>query len=215
MKRWWVPAAVVLLFGVVAATAAGAEWREVGVQVELTLQPLYANGAAHWNFDLGGYALVFLNEGWSLRASAGFDVLNVGPYASLAALRTVVDNVFLEGAVTFQWSFRSSTPTATAGAGIRFMGASSASARSQLAIFPASWTLSSISGAPLAFSFSPSFTVDGAIVLETGLLFGEAATVTFHRVPSLSVQAVWPIGGGWMLSTRLTTHLGFDVPETP
>jgi hypothetical protein len=205
---------LVILIGM-AASAQAMQVREFGARFDLTLQPLYAAGEVHWNFDLGAYALLDLNGAWGVRASAGFDVLNAGPYASLGAIRTVVEHVYLEGDVTLQWSFHASTPTVVADAGIRFTGDPDGSVRSQLAIFPASWTLAAASGAPTSFSFSPSFTVYGAVVLETGLLVGEAATVTFLRVPSLSVQPVFAIGGGWMLATRFTTNLGLDLPEAP
>ncbi len=76
-------------------------------------------------------------------------------------------------------------------------------------------TSDSVAGAPLTFSFSPSFTVGGGFALETGLEFGEAITLTFLPIPATAAQPVLPVGAGWMLSTRLTTHLGLDFPAAP
>jgi hypothetical protein len=101
----------------------------------------------------------------------------------------------------------------TAAAGARFAG-SSDGLFYQVAAFPVSWTLASVAGAPATFSFSPSFTVGGGFELETGLRFGEDVTVTFRPIPS-SARPVVPVGAGWMLSTRLTSHLGFDMGTAP
>ncbi len=205
-----------LLFIAVAAavSAQAMDVREVGVRIDLALQPLYENGAARWDFAVGGYALVDISGAWTVRAGAGYDLLGAGPYLSLGAARSVTEHIWLEGDVSYQWSFSASGPTIAADAGIRFTGPATGTTRSELAIFPASWTLASRQGAPLAFAFSPSFTLYGAVAPGSDLLFGEAVTVTFLRVPSPSVQPVWDIGGGWMLAARLATHFGYIVPAT-
>ncbi len=214
MRMRWTVAGIVL--AVVAFSAAGSavELLQVGVRIDLGLHPLKVGGAARWDFAVGGYGLVHLNEGWGARASVGYSVANAGPYASLGVARAVVENVLLEGDVTFQWNFRDRSSTANLDAGVRFRSRPESQQRSSLAIFPASWTLNTASGRPALFSFSPSFTAEAALVLDVGLLAGAAITVGFLRVPTGDDQPVWPIGDGWMLSTRLTPHIAY-VPAHP
>jgi hypothetical protein len=214
MKGRRILATVMVIVVCAGASAAAAELREVGLRIDLTLQPLYADSQVHWNFDVGGYALMAFNAGWAVRASAGFDVLNAGPYVGIGLLRAIGSSFALEGDLTMQWTFGSAAPVTTAAAGARFAG-SAGGLFYELAAFPASWTLASVAGAPAAFSFSPSLTVGGGFALETGLEFGEAITVTFLPLPATAARPVLPVGAGWMLSTRLTTHLGLDLPATP
>ncbi len=205
-RRWIVVAALVLAFGCGTAAQA-ADLREVGMRVDLTLQPLYAGEDIHWNFDLGMYALVAFGAGWAVRASAGFDVMSAGPYAGIGVLRAIGSHLAIEGDLLIQWTFGASTPVAVAGAGARYAG-SADNLFYQLAVFPVSWTFASTAGAPAVFSFSPSVTAGGGFIVDTGLEFGEAITVTFHRIPSLAVRPILPIGSGWMLSTRFTSNFG-------
>jgi hypothetical protein len=214
MKRRWGSALLMVMVICIGIAAAAADLREAGLRIDLTLQPLYTNTQVHWNFDVGAYALMAFDAGWAVRASAGFDVLSAGPYVGIGLLRAIGSSFALEGDLTMQWTFGNAAPVTTAAAGARFAGASGGLFY-ELAAFPASWTLASIAGAPATFSFSPSFTVGGGFVLETGLKFGEAITLTFLPIPATAAQPVLPIGAGWMLSTRLTTHLGLDFPATP
>jgi hypothetical protein len=204
---------VLVLTAGVACSAVALDVLEVGVRIDLALQPVRVGTAVHWDFAVGGYGLVRLDEGWGGRASAGYDVLNAGPYVSLGLARAVMSNVLLEGNVTFQWNFRESVSAANLDAGVRFTSGPGSAQRTSLAIFPASWTLNMATGQPTAFSFSPSFTAEGALVIGTGLLVGEAVTATFLRLPSLADQPVLALGGGWMLATRFTTRFGY-VPPT-
>jgi hypothetical protein len=212
MKGRWARVAVALALAVLGAgvAAGAAEVREVGLRVDLSLQPLYAGSEVHWNFDIGAYALVAFNPTWGVRASAGFDVLSAGPYVGVGLLRALGPHLALEGDILVQWSFASPTPVATAGAGARFAGAGGGLFY-QLAAFPVSWTLASVAGAPAMFSFSPSFTVGGGFELATGLQFGQAATITFLRIPPLAVRPVLSAGAGWMLSARITSNLGWNL----
>ena len=204
---------MVVLVGIVGSAQA-ASVREVGLRVDLTLQPLYAGSEVHWDFDVGAYALIEFSDAWATRVSAGFDVLSAGPYLGVALLRGLGAGFTLEGNLLIQWRFSSSVPVATAEAGVRVAGAAGGLFY-ELAAFPASWTLASVAGASATFSFSPSVTVGGGFELATGLQFGEAVTLTLLRVPSLSVRPVWPIGGGQMLSMHFATHLGYEFPVTP
>jgi hypothetical protein len=205
---------VLVLTAGIACLAMAMDISEVGVRIDLALQPFRVGSAIHWDFVVGGYTLVRFNEGWGARASAGYDVLNVGPYLSLGLARTVVESVLLEGDVTFQWNFLKRSSVASLDAGVRFISGPRSAQHTSLAIFPTSWTLNMATGQPTSFSFSPSFTAEGALVLETGLLVGEAVSVTFLRVPSLADQPVLALGGGWMLATCLTTRIGY-APPTP
>jgi hypothetical protein len=205
---------VLILTVGVACTAAAMDILEVGVRIDLALQPLRVGSAIHWDFAVGGYTLVRFNEGWGARASAGYDVLNAGPYLSFGLARSVVTSVLVEGNVTFQWNFLQRSSAANLDAGVRFTSGPGSPQHTSLAIFPASWTLNMATGQPTAFSFSPSFTAEGALVLGTGLLVGEAVSATFLRVRSLADQPVWPLGDGWMLAARFTTRFGY-VPPTP
>lgn len=202
---------VVALLGL-ALTGQAAELREVGLRLDLTLQPLYAGDVVHWNFDIGGYALLALGPGWGVRASAGFDVLSVGPYVGIGLLRAVGSSLAVEGEALIQWTFGVSTPVATAGVGARWVGGGD-SLIVQLAAFPLNWTLSSIAGAPAMFMFSPSVTVGGGFALVTGLEFGQALTLKFLAAPP-GARAVLPMGG-WMVSTRWTSLLGLAIASTP
>ncbi len=204
--------ALVVLIGI-ASSVHAAELREVGLRVDLTMQPVYAGSEIHWNFDVGGYALFAFSAGWAVRASAGFDVLSAGPYVGIGLLRALGSSIALEGDVVIQWTFGQPTPVTTAGAGARFAG-SAGGIFYEVGAFPVSWTLASVAGAPAAFSFSPSFTVGGGFALETGLRFGEDITLTFLPVPS-AARPVMPIGAGWMSSVRLTSRLGFDLGTAP
>ena len=204
---------LVLVLGAgVACSAAAMDVLEVGVRIDLALQPLRVGSAVHWDLAVGGYGLVRLDESWGGRASAGYDILKAGPYLSLGLARTVTANILLEGNMSLQWNFRERSSTANFDAGARFRSNPGALQRWSLAIFPASWTLDMVTGQSTAFS--PNVTADVAVQSETGLLFGEAVTVTFLRVPSLAGQPVIALGGGWMLATRLTTRIGY-VPPTP
>jgi len=203
---------VLVLTAGVACSATAMDVLEVGVRIDLTLQPLRVGSAVHWDFAVGGYGLVRFNEGWGAHASAGYDVLNAGPYLSLGLARTVTANVLLEGDMSLQWNFRERSSAARVDAGVRFRSSPGALQRWSLAIFPASWTVDMSTGQSMAFS--PNVTADVAVQSETGLLFGEAVTVTFLHVPSLADQPVIALGGGWMLSTRFATRVGY-VPPTP
>ncbi len=214
MERNRIGLLVVILTAAIAVAGHSAELLEVGARIDLSLEPLRLGGNVRWNFAVGGYALVRLNEGWGVRASAGYNLLNAGPYVSVGVARTVVESVLLEGDLNFYWNSRERRSSAALDAGVRFRSRPSSDQRSSLAIFPASWTLNMATGRATSFSFSPSFTAEAALVLETGLLIGGAAGITFLRVPSLMDEPAWPIGGGWMLSTRLTTHIGY-VPSGP
>jgi hypothetical protein len=205
---------VLVLTASVACSAAAMSILEAGVRIDLALQPLRVGSAIHWDFAVGGYTLVRLNEGWGVRASAGYDVLNAGPYLGLGLARTVVESVLIEGNVTFQWNFRQRSSAATLDAGVRFASGPESAQHTSLAIFPASWTLNMATGQPTAFTFSPSFTAEGALVLGTGLVVGEAISAAFLRVPSFADQPVLALGGGWMLATRFTTRFGY-VPPAP
>jgi hypothetical protein len=205
---------VLLLTVGVACAAAAMDLLEVGVRIDLALQPLRVGNAIHWDFAVGGYGLVRFNEGWGARAAAGYDVLNAGPYLSLGLSRSVVASVLVEGNVTFQWNFLKRSSAANLDAGVRFTSGPGSLQHTSLAIFPASWTLNMATGQPTSFSFSPSFTAEGALVLGTGLLVGEAVSAMFLRVRSLADQPVWPLGDGWMLATRFTTRFGY-VPSSP
>ncbi len=213
MKGRWILAVVMLVVVCTGMSADAVNLLEAGLRVDLTLQPAYAGSEIHWNFNVGGYALLAFNAGWAIRASGGFDVLNAGPYAGVGLLRALGSSLVLEGDIVIQWTFGQSTPVTTAGAGARFAG-SSGGIFYEVAAFPAGWTLASVAGAPAAFSFSPSFTVGGGFTLETGLRFGEDVTMTFLPVPP-AARPVLPVGAGWMLSTRLTSHLGFGTGTAP
>jgi hypothetical protein len=205
---------VLVLTAGVACSATAMDVLEVGVRIDLALQPLRVGSSIHWDFAVGGYGLVRFNEGWGAHASAGYDVLNAGPYLSLGLARSVADSVLLEGDVTVQWNFLKRSSAANVDAGVRFTSGPGSAQHTSLAIFPASWTLNMATGQPTSFSFSPSFTAEGALVLETGLLVGEAVSAAFLRVPSLADQPVLALGGGWMLAARLTTRFGY-APPTP
>ena len=114
--------------------------------------------------------------------------------------------------MSLQWNFRERSSAAKVDAGVHFRSSPGALQRWSLAIFPASWTVDMATGQSTAFS--PNVTADVTVQSETGLLFGEAVTVTFLRVPSLADQPVIALGGGWMLSTRFATRVGY-VPPTP
>ena len=205
---------VLVLAAGVACSATAMDVLEVGVRIDLALLPLRVGSAVHWDLAVGGYGLVRLSESWGGYAAAGYDILNAGPYLSLGLARTVTANVLLEGDMSLQWNFRERSSAAKVDAGVRFRSSPGALQRWSLAIFPASWTLNMATGQPTSFSVSPSFTAEGALVLETGLLVGEAVSATFLRVPSLADQPVLALGGGWMLAARLTTRFGY-VPPTP
>lgn len=211
--RWRRVGAVVVAvaFGL-AGLGHAADVREVGLRIDLTLQPLYAGDAVRWNFDLGGYARIALAQGWGVRATAGFSVLSAGPYLGIGLLKAIGSSTALEGDVRLQWTFGTGTPVTTAGAGIRLAGTADGLIY-QLAVFPVSWTLAPVAGAPAAFAFSPSFTAGGGFSLATGLEFGQAITVTFLSAPP-GGRPVLPVGG-WMLSTRLTSHLGLAMLAAP
>jgi len=203
---------VLVLTAGVACSATAMDVLEVGVRIDLALLPLRVGSAVHWDLAIGGYGLVRLSESWDGYAAAGYDILNAGPYLSLGLARTVTANVLLEGDMSLQWNFRERSSAAKVDAGVRFRSSPGALQRWSLAIFPASWTLDMATGQSTAFS--PNVTADVALQSETGLLFGEAVTVTFLRVPSLADQPVIALGGGWMLSTRFATRVGY-VPPTP
>jgi len=203
---------VLVLAASVACSAAAMDVLEVGVRIDLALQPLRVGSAVHWNLAVGGYGLVRLSESWDGYAAAGYDILDAGPYLSLGLARTVTTNVLLEGDMSLQWNFRERSSTARVDAGVRFRSSSGALQRWSLTAFPASWTVDMATGQSTAFS--PNVTVDAAVQSKTGLLVGEAVTVTFLRVPSLAGQPVIALGGGWMLATRLTTRIGY-VPPAP
>jgi len=209
MRRRWILATAALGLLCVGVAAESAGLREIGLRIDLTLQPLYANNEVHWNFNIGGYALVTFGPGWGLRASAGFDVLHAGPYLGIGALRALSPRLLVEGDLTMQWGGAARTPITTAGAGLRLAGAVPGGLAYQLAVFPVSWTLASVAGAPATFSFSPSFTVGGGFLLETGFQFGEAVTMTFLQAPAAAAP-VLPLGEGWMLSARLTSNFGMN-----
>ena len=203
---------VLVLTAGVACSATAMDVLEVGVRIDLALLPLRVGSAVHWDLAIGGYGLVRLSESWDGYAAAGYDILNAGPYLSLGLARTVTANVLLEGDMSLQWNFRERSSAAKVDAGVRFRSSPGALQRWSLAIFPASWTVDMATGQSTAFS--PNVTADVALQSETGLLFGEAVTVTFLRVPSLADQPVIALGGGWMLSTRFATRVGY-VPPTP
>jgi len=203
---------VLVLTAGVACSATAMDVLEVGVRIDLALLPLRVGSAVHWDLAIGGYGLVRLSESWDGYAAAGYDILNAGPYLSLGLARTVTANVLLEGDMSLQWNFRERSSAAKVDAGVRFRSSPGALQRWSLAIFPASWTVDMATGQSTAFS--PNVTADVAVQSETGLLFGEAVTVTFLRVPSLADQPVIALGGGWMLSTRFATRVGY-VPPTP
>jgi hypothetical protein len=189
--------------------------REVGLRIDLTLQPLQVDGEARWNFDIGAYALFTFGAGWGLRTSAGFDVLHAGPYLALGALRALSPHLLAEGDLSMQWSAGAHGPVSTAGVGMRFAGGSPGGLSYQLAVFPVSWTLASAAGAPAIASFSPSFTFGGGFLLETGLEVSEAVTFTFLRMPTPAAPPVLPLGSDWVLSTRLTSNVGMNFAAAP
>jgi len=203
---------VLVLAAGVACWAAARDVLEVGVRFDLALQPLRVGGAVDWDLAVGGYGLVRLSESWRARASAGYDILNAGPYLSLGLARTVTANVFLEGDMSLQWNFRERSSAASVNAGVRLRPSPGAPQHWSLAAFPVSWTVDMATGQSMAFS--PHVTADAAVQSETGLLLGGAVGVSFLRGPSLAGQPVIALGGGWMLATRLTTRIGY-VPPTP
>ena len=212
MHRSVLGLAVAVMLSGTSVFAGAMDVREVGVRLDLTLQPVYAGDAVHWDFDLGGYCLFALGPAWDVRASAGFDVLSAGPYLGIGLVRILSPSLAVEADSLIQWSFGSPTPVATVGVGARLAGGAEGLTY-QVAAFPANWTLASVAGMPATFSFSPSVTVGGGIALATGLEFGEAITVKFMPAPP-GVRAVLPMGG-WVLSTRLTSLLGFAVAPMP
>jgi hypothetical protein len=203
---------VLVLAAGVACSAAAVDVLEVGVRIDLALVPLRVGSAVHWDLAVGGYGLVRFSESWDGYAAAGYDILDAGPYLSLGLARAVTANVLMEGDMSVQWNFRERSSAARVEAGVRFRSSPRALQHWSLAIFPASWTIDMATGQSTAFS--PNVTASATLQSETGLLLGEAVTATFLRVPSLAGQPVWPLGGGWMLATRLTTRIGY-VPPTP
>lgn len=203
---------VLVLAAGVACSAAAMDVLEVGVRIDLALLPLRVGNTVHWDLAIGGYGLVRLSESWGARASAGYDILNGGPYLSLGLARTVSANVFLEGDMSVQWNFRERNSVASLDAGVRLRSSSGALQRWSLAAFPVSWTVNMATGQ--STTFSPHVTADAAVQSETGLLLGGAVSVSFLRWPSLAGQPVIALGGGWMLATRLAAQVGY-VPPAP
>ncbi|MEW5825231.1 MAG: hypothetical protein AB1778_00160 [Candidatus Bipolaricaulota bacterium] len=205
--------AVVTLAVVVAlaGSAVGAEVSEFGMRFDLTLHPFRESGEVRWNFALGAFVLLRLNDAWGVRAAAGFDLLNAGPYGTVGILRGVGSNVVLEGNVYVHWLGQAGLLTTTADAGARLHLGVGNDARLSVATFPLTWTIAARGGEiSSAIGFTPSLTVDGALVLSTGLVVGEAVTLAALPVPAgLPVDPVLPLGSGWMLIGRLTTHIGF------
>ena len=55
---------VLVLAASVACSAAAMDVLEVGVRIDLALQPLRVGSAVHWDLAVGGYGLVRLDESW-------------------------------------------------------------------------------------------------------------------------------------------------------
>lgn len=210
LRGRWIVLGIVIA-SLASTSLAAAQLEEVGLRIDLTLQPFRQGGAVIWNFALGVFARIGLSEAWGARASLGFDLLSFGPYGSLGLLRAVGSGIVLAGNLNLQWVPHSAMLLTSADAGVLFNLKVGPSARLSLASFPLSWTIASQGGdVASALSFTPSLTVDGATIASGGLVIGGAVTLSALQVPSiLGSAAVVPLGGGWVLVPRLTGHVGY------
>jgi hypothetical protein len=197
---------------VVGATCA-AELTEVGVRVDLSMRPLRESGAVLWDAALGAYATFSLNESWEARILAGFDVGQTGPFFGASLLRAIAPYALLEGNALLQWGRRTGFLTVVT-AGGRVLPDVGPSHRLSIGILPLAWTLTGTHNpVGTAFTLGPSLTVDAGTLLNSATLFGEAITLHLHPLPAGPARPVWPIGG-FALSLRLTTHVGYVPGES-
>ncbi len=185
------------------------ELTEVGFRVDLDLMPLRVQGQVQLLASIGAYIEADLESVWGMRAGIGLGLENVSPYASIGLMRSVADQTNLIGDLTFQLVPRLGL-LSTIHAGVRYRALLEPLGRWSIESLPFRWILYARSGSlSFAFNFLPTFTVNGTLLLAEGGLFGQSVAVALQQISGINQSPLFSLGGGWIVSGRLTTTVGF------
>jgi hypothetical protein len=203
--------ACVVGLALLAAFSVGcaAQLSEIGVHVDLTMEPVLTNSGIRWDAAIGAYAVFGTSSPWGFRLSAGFDVGEMGPYGNIGAFRALAPYATFEADATLRWTARSGF-VSTMSVGGRLIPDVGPGHRLSFGTFPLTWTLININGRiGSRFALTPNLIVDGSILTGGHTLFGETVTLNLQQIPASLGRPVWSLGGDLALSLRLTTHAGY------
>jgi len=200
--------AIVSLLLCLAAPCVAYELTEIGVELDLGLEPFRGDeGQIYWWITFGVYGRVTVDDEWRLEIAAGSEVRSFNPFADLVLLRVFTPQLMLAGNLLVR-SLPQRGLLTTAAIGGRYAFGDLQDARIELTSLPVGWRLTSFNN-----RLRGDFFVDGNLRGFVSLgragpgVFGEGLELSVVRA-GIDDEPLIPLGGQWALSARLTTHAG-------
>jgi len=199
------------LVGALAVACTAIELTELGVQLNLRLEPYRQAGRARWWITVGAYGRISFDEEWRLRVVAGSGITAFAPFADLGLVRVYTPHLMVEGNLRLE-SLPRRGLLSTARLGGRYVSNPTTGTRVEVTSLPLGWRLSS-HGSQLRgdLFLKANLTLDVTIGSPNAGLIGQGVVLHVCRREVGTEPPVVPLGGSWLLSTELITHIGADL----
>lgn len=209
MRRATMAFAAVLMVVVVSICALPISVTEVGIQFQVTHDPLQSEDGAKLALGAGGYCKLSVATDWIMRFELGSPLQAFAPQLGLALTYAVGPRTALEGQLTAQTAFDGFIHLAFY-AGVRGILSGSATSRMMLSSFPLAVVAygDTESGLSFATSFSVNASLDVARAFSEHLVLGQAIGISVIRFGP-AMDAAMPLGEDYGLMWSAITHAGY------
>lgn len=188
------------------------ELLEFGFHVNLDRLATMNSNTGKWHASVEAYLQMELDAVWRTEAGIGFDFARLAPSGSIGFLRTVLDEMYLEGDLVLQWIPRHGI-VATLDTGIRYHPAISEMSRLIVEVYPIQWQIISIDHRYFPVpEINLSLTIGGAMLLEQGGFFGETVKIEAYKIEDRRLPFSLFVGNDWFLTAgQLRTIFGYRL----
>lgn len=188
------------------------ELLEFGFCVNIDRLATMSSNTGKWHANVETYLQMELDTVWRVETGIGFDFARLAPSGSIRFLRTVLDEMYLEGDLVMQWIPRHGI-VATIDTGIRYSPEMSEESRLIVEVYPIQWQIISIDHRYFPIpEFNLSLTIGGALLLDRGGFFGETVTIEAYKIEDRRLPFSLFVGNGWFLTAgQMRTIFGYRL----
>ena len=182
---------------------------EVGIQFQVTHEPLQSEDGVQLVLGAGGYCKLSIADDWIVRMELGSPLQAFAPQVGVAVTYAVGPRIALEGQLTAQTAFDGFIHLAFY-AGARGILSGSATSRMMLSSFPLAVVAygDTESGLSFATSFSVNASLDVARAFSEHLVLGQAIGISVIRFGP-AMDAAMPLGEDYGLMWSAITRAGY------
>ncbi len=186
--------------------------KEFGFHVNIDRLATMSSNTGRWHASVEAYLQMELDTVWRVETGIGFDFARLAPSGSIGFLRTILDEMYLEGDLVMQWIPRHGI-VAAIDTGIRYSPEMSEESRLIVEVCPIQWQIISIDHRYFPIpEFNLSLTIGGALLLDHGGFFGETVTIEAYKIEDRRLPFSLFVGNGWYLTAgQLTTIFGYRL----